>query len=87
MRQTLLIILLLTATVFVFAQNRSGQGDVRDVYEANCAGCHGDDLAGGSGPTGTTRRTRSHGRSGTASSTWGCRPGATPSAKSRSGRW
>ena len=49
MRQTLLIILLLTATVFVFAQNRSGQGDVRDVYEANCAGCHGDDLAGGSG--------------------------------------
>jgi glucose/arabinose dehydrogenase len=31
------------------AQNRIGSGDVDDIYEKNCAGCHGRDLAGGSG--------------------------------------
>ena len=31
------------------AQNNSGKGEVRKLYEENCAGCHGADLAGGSG--------------------------------------
>jgi glucose/arabinose dehydrogenase len=31
------------------AQNRSGQGEVRELYDDYCSGCHGLDLAGGSG--------------------------------------
>ncbi|MBT8040911.1 MAG: secretion protein HlyD [Xanthomonadales bacterium] len=49
MRHTLLLAILLGLTLPALAQNRSGQGDVREIYDANCAGCHGDDLAGGSG--------------------------------------
>jgi len=31
------------------AQNRTGGGEVRELYDKNCSGCHGLDLAGGSG--------------------------------------
>ena len=45
----LLIALLVSLSLPLAAQNRIGSGDVSDLYEENCAGCHGDDLAGGSG--------------------------------------
>ena len=47
--KTLIALLLLSLTCTAYAQNRTGQGDVRELYDENCAGCHGDDLAGGSG--------------------------------------
>lgn len=50
MRHTILtLILLIVATAGVLAQNRTGEGDIKELYESNCAGCHGKDLAGGSG--------------------------------------
>ncbi len=42
--------IVLAATPFsAQAQNNSGKGEIRKLYEENCAGCHGADLAGGSG--------------------------------------
>ena len=50
MRQTALIFsLLFIAPLCLHAQNRSGEGDIAELYESNCANCHGADLAGGSG--------------------------------------
>ena len=50
MRATILIaVLLLTSPLCLLAQNRTGEGDIKELYDSNCAGCHGDDLAGGSG--------------------------------------
>jgi len=44
-----ILIFLLLLPLAADAQNRSGEGDVRELYDQNCAGCHGDDLGGGSG--------------------------------------
>jgi len=50
MRITILILILLISTpLCTLAQNRTGEGDIKELYGDNCAGCHGDDLAGGSG--------------------------------------
>lgn len=50
MRITILILTLFIAMPFTAdAQNRTGKGEVKELYESNCGGCHGDDLAGGSG--------------------------------------
>jgi len=38
-----------TLALAAVAQNRSGTGEVRELYLENCANCHGRDLAGGSG--------------------------------------
>jgi glucose/arabinose dehydrogenase len=43
------ILLALTVTYAVVAQNREAGSDVEKIYAENCAGCHGRDLAGGSG--------------------------------------
>ena len=48
MRATILI-LLIFASLQSHAQNRTGEGEVRELYDNNCAACHGPDLAGGSG--------------------------------------
>lgn len=45
----LVLILLISATFHANAQNRTGGGEVRQLYDNNCAACHGMDLAGGSG--------------------------------------
>ena len=47
--RTLLVALIASLSLPLAAQNRIGSGDVSDLYEENCAGCHGDDLTGGSG--------------------------------------
>jgi mono/diheme cytochrome c family protein len=50
MRATILILTLLILAPFqAYAQNRTGEGEVRDLYDTNCSACHGADLAGGSG--------------------------------------
>jgi glucose/arabinose dehydrogenase len=50
MRTTILIMTVLIFTSFqVNAQNRTGEGEVRELYDNNCSACHGMDLAGGSG--------------------------------------
>jgi len=50
MRTTILAaFLLILAPVAAQAQNRSGEGEIRELYDENCASCHGGDLAGGSG--------------------------------------
>ena len=50
MRTPILILTLLAIAAFpVHAQNRTGTVEVRELYDANCAACHGPDLAGGSG--------------------------------------
>jgi glucose/arabinose dehydrogenase len=43
------VFLLLIACSQAVAQNRTGEGEVRDLYDNYCAACHGPDLAGGSG--------------------------------------
>jgi glucose/arabinose dehydrogenase len=48
-RILLTALLLLVTTAGLHAQNRIGQGDVKDLYLENCAACHGEDLSGGSG--------------------------------------
>jgi glucose/arabinose dehydrogenase len=45
----LFLILALTVSLQANAQNRTGEGEVRSLYDNNCAACHGPDLAGGSG--------------------------------------
>ena len=50
MRTTILTVFLLMLTpLTTLAQNRIGEGEIRELYDENCAGCHGVDLAGGSG--------------------------------------
>jgi len=50
MRATILILtLLISASFQANAQNRTGEGEVRELYDNNCSACHGPDLAGGSG--------------------------------------
>jgi glucose/arabinose dehydrogenase/cytochrome c553 len=45
----LFLILFLSVSLQANAQNRTGEGEVRALYDASCAACHGPDLAGGSG--------------------------------------
>ena len=45
----LVLILLISASFQASAQNRTGEGEVKDLYDNNCSGCHGKDLAGESG--------------------------------------
>ena len=40
-----ILIFLLLLPLAADAQNRSGEGDVRELYDQNCAGCHGDTQA------------------------------------------
>lgn len=47
--QILITILLFLPNLPANAQYNIGSGDVSDIYEENCASCHGDGLAGGSG--------------------------------------
>ncbi len=50
MRTVALILVVLIFIPFqVNAQNRTGGGEVRKLYDDSCAGCHGMDLAGESG--------------------------------------
>ena len=50
MRNTIIIAIVFAGISFsAAAQNRAGSGDISELYEDNCAGCHGADLAGGSG--------------------------------------
>jgi len=50
MRTAILILTLLISAPFqANAQNRTGEGEVRQLYDNNCSGCHGENLAGGSG--------------------------------------
>ncbi len=44
-----ILILLVFACSQAGAQNRTGEGEVRDLYDNICSACHGPDLAGGSG--------------------------------------
>ena len=44
-----ILIFLLLLPLAADAQNRSGEGDVRELYDQNCAVCHGADGAGGVG--------------------------------------
>ncbi len=47
--RTAILILLIFVSSQANAQNRTGEGEVRELYENNCSVCHGMDLAGGSG--------------------------------------
>lgn len=50
MQKTILtLVLLLVVPLAVSAQNNAGKGEIRELYDDNCASCHGADLAGGSG--------------------------------------
>jgi glucose/arabinose dehydrogenase len=44
-----ILVILISASFQTMAQNRTGEGEVRQLYENHCAACHGKDLAGGSG--------------------------------------
>ena len=46
---TLILTLLVAVSFNANAQNRTGEGEVRELYDTSCSGCHGLDLAGGSG--------------------------------------
>ena len=46
---TLLLTLLISVSFQANAQNRTGEGEVRELYDNYCSACHGADLAGGSG--------------------------------------
>ena len=48
-KNVLAAVLLILAPFAATAQNNSGKGEIRELYDENCASCHGDDLAGGSG--------------------------------------
>jgi glucose/arabinose dehydrogenase len=49
LKATLTACLLISIPLALAAQNRTGEGDIRQIYDDNCVGCHGDDLAGGYG--------------------------------------
>ena len=52
MRFTVVSLMLLSLIVLpAGAQNRTGEGEVKQLYDTTCSGCHGLDLAGGSGPS------------------------------------
>ena len=48
-KATLIACLLISVPLAVNAQNRAGEGDIRQLYDDNCIGCHGDDMTGGYG--------------------------------------
>lgn len=50
MHKSILAAIILIALPFAAAaQNSAGEGDIRELYDTNCASCHGDDGAGGAG--------------------------------------
>lgn len=49
MNHLALSFLFLTSTILGFAQNRIGTGTVNELYQTNCATCHGEKLEGGLG--------------------------------------
>lgn len=50
MRFTVVSLMLLSLIVLpAGAQNRTGEGEVRKLYDESCSACHGPDLTGGSG--------------------------------------
>ena len=47
MRRTVILLILALTPLLTMAQNRSGMGEIRELWDANCASCHGADLSGG----------------------------------------
>ena len=47
MRRLVILVILLLTPLLAPAQNRSGMGDIRELWDANCASCHGADGSGG----------------------------------------
>jgi len=47
--KTLSLVAAIAATIAANAQNRIGSGKVDELYQTNCAACHGKQLEGGSG--------------------------------------
>ncbi|MGD8346268.1 MAG: PQQ-dependent sugar dehydrogenase [Lysobacterales bacterium] len=47
MRRLVILLILALTPLLTLAQNRSGMGEIRELWDANCASCHGADLSGG----------------------------------------